>query len=773
MDPKLDELIRKLQEIEATGISINASGITDAAQAAEVLKNAMAEAQSSTTLTNEQYLAASSLISEAANQYSNLSDATQSTTKEIAEQNAQVQKQKSLLEEVAGITERRKQEEERIKKEQQEQEEAANRLKQQIQKIFNFVKGINLEFNKLSTELNTLTGTQEKYNDLLKNATTQTLAFGGGYEKTAKSFGVLFSSFNKFSSMTDTQQTKMTVLASKLDRAGFAMEDFAKFSNFASNALGMGAGQIEQYSKELLSFGKQAGIPFSILTKELNAFAPKMAALGKDGPRVFKEMAAASKALGVEISELNSIMEEFETIQGATAAAAKVNAVLGGNLVNGFQLMEAAGKGDIEVFRLMKKSLDESGKSIEDMTLNEKKLIAESYGIKDVSTLMKIMTGDVDELADSLEATAKSEEEFNELIQSFVPIGEKFKNVLISLTPVFDGLMWVISKILDGILFLTTASDNFILKILGVIAVVGLLALIIKGVTAGFGFLLIFAGPAGEAIKIFGRAVGQAGAYMAAGAIGMIAFGAAVALVGLGIWLAAEGLSSFVSSIVSLIKEGPEAVVSFLAITLAVAGLALSLASLAYTSPGLFIAAAGIAAIGAILFFFKEDFMKAGEGLEKFQKGLDIQDGTITKLQTISSIFEDIAKSIAKASSSLKSFNVATAAFIAPVIAASVMAAAIAPQAVSTAVLSPTGEAGGIATTNNNNITTNNMRENKAVNVNLKLDMPVMLNGREIVRLTDERTLNVLDEAASTTLTAPSTNIGSAATRAAGRIVSL
>lgn len=850
MDPKLEELIRKLEEIKQTGINIDTGDIDNAAKAAEALKAAMEEVQNSTTLTNEQYLATSSLISEATKQYSNLSDATQATTTEIASQNKEIQKQKDILEDITGISEERAEQEKQIANQLRQQELTSQKFKQRLADIFKFVKAINLEFNKLSTEVNTLTATQGMYNQLLVDATTQTLAFGGGYERTGKAFGTLFSSFNKFSSMTIKQQTEMAALSSKLDRAGFAMEDFAKFSTFASNALGMGAGQIEQYSKELLSFGQQAGIPFSILTKELNAFAPKMAALGKDGPRVFKEMAAASKALGVEISELNSIMEQFETIQGATAAAAKVNAVLGGNLVNGFQLMEAAGKGDIEVFRLMKQSLIDSGKSIDDMTLNQKKLIAESYGIKDVSTLMKIMKGDVDELADSLEATAKTEEEFNELLQSFVPIGEKFKNILISLAPIFDVLLSAINSVLDSILWLTTSKDNLILKILAVGGVIALLIGTFKLLGKGFSFLSkFFMGPINKGIEIFGnsianvgRKIGRAGLAMNKGAFGMLAFGAAVALVGVGIWLAATGFSSLVSSIVALIKEGPEAIVYFLAVTVALAGLTLALAALSYFSPGLFVialgivaiglalklfedefvqigesmekfqkalkipetafsnftristifdniaqsitsatyslisfransttAAADIAAIGIVLATFKEDFVEVGQGLENFRRGLEIQDTTIAKLQTISSIFENISNSITKANSSLEKLNAATSTFVAPVVLA---AAVTAPVAANTNALSPaattvaTPAVGGAEASG---IVASNTKENKTISVNLKLDMPVLLNGREIQRIADERVLDIIDGTAQSTLTTSDSSRGTSSTRAAAR----
>lgn len=850
MDPKLEELIRKLKEIQETGINIDTRSIEDAADAASILKEAIKITQESTELTNEQYIRAANLISQASTQYSNLSDATQATTTEIASQNKEIQKQKDILEDITGISEERAEQEKQIANQLRQQELTSQKFKQRLADIFKFVKAINLEFNKLSTEVNTLTATQGMYNELLVDATTQTLAFGGGYERTGKAFGTLFSSFNKFSSMTIKQQTEMAALSSKLDRAGFAMEDFAKFSTFASNALGMGAGQIEQYSKELLSFGQQAGIPFSILTKELNAFAPKMAALGKDGPRVFKEMAAASKALGIEISELNSIMEQFETVQNATAAAAKVNAVLGGNLVNGFQLMEAAGKGDIEVFRLMKQSLIESGKSIDDMTLNQKKLIAESYGIKDVSTLMKIMKGDVDELADSLAATAKTEEEFNKLLQSFVPIGEKFKNILISLAPIFNVLLSAINSVLDSILWLTTSKDNLVLKIL---AVGGALALLIGTFTVlgkGFSFLSkFFMGPINKGIEIFGssianvgRQIGRAGVSMNKGALGMLAFGAAISLVGAGIWLAATGLaelvksfstltggeiagaissltvvmigfvamlqiaatvgtaaapamlaigaaaaligagiwlaatgfSSLVSSIIELVKQGPQATAFFTTTILQITSLAAAFMYLALASPGLMIAAAGIAAIGLSLSLFKDEFVQAGESMEKFQKALEIQDTTIAKLQTISSIFKNISKSIKEAASSLESFNTITAAFMAPaIIAAAAVPAmatgvATAPTAVGASTLSPTvaGAGGDTATTYSIN---NSTKESKTINVNLKLDMPVLLNGREIQRIADERVLKILDETGQQTLTATDVNRGTVAAKGAAR----
>ena len=110
-----------------------------------------------------------------------------------------------------------------------------------------------------------------------------------------------------------------------------------------------------------------------------------------------KEMAAVatySAKLGVEINALKGIMDKFDSFEGAAEAAGKLNEAFGMN-IDTMKMMNA--ENPAERMDMLRQSLAETGKSFDELSRHEKKLMAQTMGM-DMKSLQNAMSIDPDEM---------------------------------------------------------------------------------------------------------------------------------------------------------------------------------------------------------------------------------------------------------------------------------------------------------------------------------------------------------------------------------------
>ena len=201
-------------------------------------------------------------------------------------------------------------------------------------------------------------------------------------------------------------------------------------------------------------------LPIEQVIQNFNAAIPVLAKFGKDAPDIFRKVQVASRSLGVEVGQLLNIMGQFDTFEGAATAAGKLNAILGGDLLNSTELLLAD---ESERINLLRESIALSGRSFDSMSRFEKMAVANALGISDVSVAQKMLNGDIDAYGNALDATALSQQEIDQRIQAARPLMEKladtFRMFAISMTPVVQGL----HSIVNAIFQLNQATGNMII----------------------------------------------------------------------------------------------------------------------------------------------------------------------------------------------------------------------------------------------------------------------------------------------------------------------
>ena len=144
--------------------------------------------------------------------------------------------------------------------------------------------------------------------------------------------------------------------------------------------------------------------------------------------RAFKELQHISKITGMEMNKVLGITNKFDTFEGAAEQAGKLNAALGGNMVNAMDLMmetDPAAR-----FETIRDAILDTGLTFDDMSYYQKNFYKDALGLSDVGELAQMLSGDMDNLAGATNQSAESLIEQKERAQQALSVQEAFKAII-------------------------------------------------------------------------------------------------------------------------------------------------------------------------------------------------------------------------------------------------------------------------------------------------------------------------------------------------------
>ncbi len=184
----------------------------------------------------------------------------------------------------------------------------------------------------------------------------------------------------KFSMLSDEfANSAGEILAFK---KGMGLSDEA-MSGFATRAISSGE-SLTDTLQDVGNYSIQMGDKFGVSSKLISKDMGEMAADFKNfGTMSTKEMAAASvyaRKLGIDVKGLQGVIGKFDDFEGAADSVSQLNQAFGIQL-DTMEMMNA--ENPAERIDMMKNAFHEAGKSIEDMTRQERALLAEQTGLSE------------------------------------------------------------------------------------------------------------------------------------------------------------------------------------------------------------------------------------------------------------------------------------------------------------------------------------------------------------------------------------------------------
>lgn len=279
-------------------------------------------------------------------------------------------------------------------------------------------------------------------------------------EALSKTMVSLRTSFSAYTNLTDSQKTNVESMVAVLDKMGLSAETSSKFLDTATKSLGMSLNQSSNFLSSLKGFADQSGISLQRLSQDLAANASELTKFGKEGVTIFKELELASKNLGIEMSKLLQITEQFTTFEGAAIAAGKFNALLGGDFINSVDLLTASMEDPVESFRMFKEAMDQSGNSFDDMDNGMKRVVAQALGMS-VEEAGKLFSQDINTATRAMREQAATQEKLNELSGKMSNFTDKLQAAFVALYPALVPILDALSKLGDFLIEAATAIGEF------------------------------------------------------------------------------------------------------------------------------------------------------------------------------------------------------------------------------------------------------------------------------------------------------------------------
>ncbi len=228
------------------------------------------------------------------------------------------------------------------------------------------------------------------FEQMLYDNVAATNQFGMSAAETGKLLSGLSQNFSGFALASSEVQDAVVEQAAALDALGVSSADSGKLFETLTRGLGMGAEGIEQVGTEFANLGRSIGKSTQAIVSDFNAMQGSLAQFGSSSIEVFKEVQEASTRLGISAEKMMGVFDATTTFEGAASMAGKLNGVLG-TTVDAMELINA--ESPAETIDILRGSLMDAGQSFDEMTLQQRRFLAETTGI-DMPTLQKMLSGD-------------------------------------------------------------------------------------------------------------------------------------------------------------------------------------------------------------------------------------------------------------------------------------------------------------------------------------------------------------------------------------------
>ena len=453
--------------------------------------------------------------------------------------------------------------------------------------IKNATMDMATQFDAAAASFSKTTGLAREYSNQLYAVSRAGNQFGVTAAEGGDAMAGLIANFSDFHKTAPAAQADLALNVAQLSKFGVSAGESAKLLQIFTKTMNMSGKEAIETTKKIGMMGTKLGISTSKMLKDYTASLSVLSVYGDKSIDVFTGIAAAAKTAGVETSVLLNLAEKFDTFSGAADTTAKLNSILGSQLSATEMLLMT----EDERIKTLIATTQATGQSFASMDKFTQKAIANAAGITDMAEANKIFGMSMSEYEShdaQMSQASKAQEKFEEALQSTVPLQQKIQLLANEFAAVFvpalTGATYVIEGLIKIVRFLDEYSYGYFTTITGGLAAVWMLNKAL-GVTTFISKANLVLKGKEKIASLFTKAdkitettltTQQAAAEMrlqavqrskmktqmlatqaTRSAVGpMLALGAAVAMIGGGIYLAATGLAEFIKAFAGL--TGPQ-----------------------------------------------------------------------------------------------------------------------------------------------------------------------------------------------------------------------
>jgi len=294
-----------------------------------------------------------------------------------------------------------------------------------IQSIIGHVDAMS----KLSAEMNKATGQAGNLGAALKEHRKAADGMAVGYAELTQHMTAVYTGMTDFSKLSPKMQGELAGLVSKMTKLGIGADETTKNLDIMTRGMGLTAKQAAKTSMDLAKMARGMGVAPKKMAADYAAAAPKLAGYGNRAFSVFKKLAGQAKATGLEMNELLSVTDKFDTFEGAAEQTAQLNAIMG-TTMNSVDMLMAS---EDERIKIMKSEIDATGKRWESMGKFERKALANiavQGDMEKAARLFGTAMTDIEKEEAKADPALVSQEALNDAMKRGVSRGEAFAAML-------------------------------------------------------------------------------------------------------------------------------------------------------------------------------------------------------------------------------------------------------------------------------------------------------------------------------------------------------
>ena len=358
----------------------------------------------------------------------------------------------------------------------------ANMFASVLDKVVESTKMMIVAVDQAFASFEQSTGALESFSTVMLE--TRFVAAGSAIEfgALAEAETTLATTMRRFTEATMQNRADLVLHTAQMERLGVSSAATAQFMNTMTSALRMTEAQSRETEREIAAVAGAIGITATEAVESFNAAASQLAAHGTNMVDVFSGVATAAAVTGASVSELMGVVgQAMDTFDGAAEAAGRMNAILGDDLLNSVDLLNAS---EDERIRMMIESIALSGRSWDAMGRFEKRALATAAGIQDMTLANQLFgqsLAEYDEYQSRTVAATMSQEELAERARESATIFDKLKVIVQSFAIALGDIINAVHWLLNGVLAINEAWGGAFVPILfGVIGVIWMLVKVVK-----------------------------------------------------------------------------------------------------------------------------------------------------------------------------------------------------------------------------------------------------------------------------------------------------
>ena len=228
------------------------------------------------------------------------------------------------------------------------------------------------------------TGLGKTFNSQIIDLEASNRRFGVSASESGAALEALVGGLSGFALMTTESQVALSNEVAQLSELGVAAADSTGVFQSLTRTFGMNVDESLALTKQTETLAQELGISLGEAVNNLNSALPQLASLAADQVAgAFEDLQKRAVETGLAVNDLIGIAGKFDTFDSAASAAGNLNAVLGVQTFDTMNLLEAQMEGPDAVVEQLRQGLLGSVSSFEELTVFQRKAIANASGLNE------------------------------------------------------------------------------------------------------------------------------------------------------------------------------------------------------------------------------------------------------------------------------------------------------------------------------------------------------------------------------------------------------